>query len=29
MNSGHFIPEEDPDGTIAELLEFFGRQKQP
>ena len=26
MNSGHFIPEEDPEATIAELLGFFSRQ---
>ena len=26
METGHFIPEEDPDGTIAELKEFFGKQ---
>ena len=26
MESGHFIPEEDPEGTVEELLAFFARQ---
>ncbi len=29
MPTGHFIPEEDPDGTIQELLGFFGDQPNP
>ena len=29
MPTGHFIPEEDPEGTIAELLGFFGAQDRP
>jgi hypothetical protein len=23
INSGHFLPEEDPDGTAKALREFF------
>ena len=26
MPTGHFIPEEDPDGTVDELIRFFGAQ---
>jgi len=29
MPTGHFIPEEDPNGTIAELLDFFTRHPEP
>ena len=29
MPTGHFIPEEDPEGTIDELLGFFGAQDAP
>jgi haloacetate dehalogenase len=27
MATGHFVPEEDPEDTIAELRQFFSRQK--